>query len=86
MTSAELLMAEPNAFEVETDIEKVKSHKSSSIYQISTEVFNEWWKQKNLKILRNTFWPLKNEVKWSREVHYVVLNPYPANVENMVSS
>ena len=39
--TAELLLPEPSAFEVELDIEKLKSHKSPSIDQIPAELRQE---------------------------------------------
>jgi len=45
-----------------------------------------WLRVFKNRVLRRTFGPKKNLKKEVEKLHNEELNPYPANVENMVSS
>jgi len=58
-------MSEQNAFNVETHIENLKRHKSAGIGQILFEVFKVSFEEKEIKMLRIIFGPMRKEVKGS---------------------
>jgi hypothetical protein len=95
--TGEPLVSEPSAFKFEFAIEKLKSHKSPGIDQLPAELWQRVDKldtrSTNLLFLFGTRRNLSEERKESVIVPIYkkgdktdCINPYPVNVENMVSS